>query len=173
MKKIFSLFLLSLSVLLGGCEEMMKEFSKNNSTPIIQPAPNNSRTNSNPSTDPNANNRPNNRDTPNPDPAQNLRPGRAETLTYKGHPVLLTQHAKCRMGCRQIEEAEIGEVIAQNNINLRKSTPEPTDGKCPTFAYEGKTKDNQQVRVIVADCDREAKIVTVIDLKNDFTCTCD
>ena len=114
--------------------------------------------------------------TPSPksEPANPLHKPALKPLSFKGKRVSLTKHAKCRMECREIEQSEIQEVIDANNINKKKSEPNPSDpSRCPSWAYEGDTHDGQRVRVIVADCDTEAKIVTVIDLKTDFECACD
>jgi Domain of unknown function (DUF4258) len=96
-------------------------------------------------------------------------------LSYKGKKLILTKHAKCRMGCRYIDESEIMEIIAENNINQRKSTTTAENGKCPTTAYEGVSRDDQELRIIVAYCEGDdvARVVTVIDTGNEFNCTCD
>ena len=96
-------------------------------------------------------------------------------LSYKGKKLILTKHAKCRMGCRYIDESEIMDIIAKNNINQRKSTTTAENGKCPTTAYEGVSDDNQELRIIVAYCEGDdvARVVTVIDTGNEFNCTCD
>ena len=93
-----------------------------------------------------------------------------QRLTYHGKDVVLTHHAKCRMDCRHISKKEVGEVLRNGKINKRKSNP--NDPRCPTVALEKLTSDGQTVRIIVADCDRNAKLVTVIDLKNNYNCTC-
>jgi len=95
-----------------------------------------------------------------------------EDLRYRGAKIVLTHHARCRMDCRKIDAYEIQEVIDQGHINARKSRDAPPGkGKCPTTAYEGTTRDNQFVRVILGTCE-VPKIITVIDLKNDYHCTC-
>lgn len=93
-----------------------------------------------------------------------------QRLTYEGKDLILTHHAKCRMGCRKISKAEVAEVIEEGKVNKRKSNP--NDPRCPTIALEDWTKDGQLVRVIIADCDNVAKLVTVIDLKNNYQCDC-
>lgn len=93
-------------------------------------------------------------------------------LRYEDKAIKITHHARCRMDCRYIDAYEIQEVIDQGNINHRKSQSNPAPGKCPTIAYEGVTKDDQTVRVIVGDCDNRPIIITVIDLKNEYNCTC-
>ncbi len=85
-------------------------------------------------------------------------------------PLVYTKHARCRMECRHINEAEIKEVLAENYINQRKSN---TDGKpCPTYAYEGYSKEHQHLRIVIAKCDNTWKVVTCIDLGNEFDCNC-
>lgn len=103
---------------------------------------------------------------PNTDDSQ---PGN-QRLTYEGKDLILTKHAKCRMNCRKISKDEVLEVINEGKENKRKSNP--NDPRCPTIALEDWTKDGQLVRIIVADCDNVAKLVTVIDLKNEYDCYC-
>jgi hypothetical protein len=93
-------------------------------------------------------------------------------LKFKGKQAVITRHARCRMGCREIDAFEIQEVIDQDNINYRKNKPAQA-GRCASIAYEGTTRDQQHVRIIVGDCDRDPIIITVIDLGNKYNCTCD
>jgi hypothetical protein len=85
--------------------------------------------------------------------------------------LIYTKHARCRMECRHINEAEIKEVLAENNINGRKSNPE---GKpCPAYAYEGYSNEHQHLRIVIGKCDDRAwKVITCIDLGNEFECDC-
>ena len=85
-------------------------------------------------------------------------------------PLIYTKHAKCRMACRHINEGEIKEIITENHINERKSSAE---GKpCPTYAYEGYSREHQHLRIVIAKCDNTWKVVTCIDLGNEFECDC-
>lgn len=93
-------------------------------------------------------------------------------LKYKGKKAVVTRHARCRMGCREIDAFEIQEVIDQGRINYRKNKP-AQNGRCASIAYEGVTRDRQEVRIIVGECDRDPIIITVIDLGNKYDCTCD
>ena len=93
-----------------------------------------------------------------------------QRLTYNGKELILTYHAKCRMNCREISKSEVREVIREGKENKRKSNP--NDARCPTIALEDWTEDGQRVRIIVADCDNVAKLVTVIDLENEYQCDC-
>ena len=85
-------------------------------------------------------------------------------------PLIYTKHAKCRMACRHINEEEIKEIITENHINERKSNAESKP--CPTFAYEGYSHERQHLRIVIAKCDNTWKVVTCIDLGNEFECDC-
>jgi hypothetical protein len=82
-----------------------------------------------------------------------------------------TQHAKCRMDCRHITQEEVKDIMQNGKINYNKS--EAGGKPCPTYALEGHTQaDNQHVRIVFAQCDYKTKVVTCIDLDNDFECHC-
>jgi hypothetical protein len=81
-----------------------------------------------------------------------------------------TQHAKCRMKCRHITQAEVQDIMKNGNINYKKSNLQ--DQPCPTYALEGYTQDQQHVRIVFAQCETDTKVVTCIDLDNDFECDC-
>lgn len=83
-----------------------------------------------------------------------------------------TQHAICRMGCRQVTKAEVEEILAKGEINAGKSNP--ADRPCPTYALEGYSSEGQHLRIVFAPCDSEnAKVITCIDLDKDWSCNCD
>jgi len=84
--------------------------------------------------------------------------------------IYYTKHAKCRMDCRHISKEEINFIRAEGNINYRKSDLE--DQPCPTIAKEGRSKDGQMLRIVFAECDYETKVITAIDLENEYTCNC-
>ena len=81
-----------------------------------------------------------------------------------------TQHAKCRMECRHITQAEVEEIMKDGTVNYEKS--DVNDRPCPTYALEGFTSDNQKVRIVFAQCDLKTKVVTCIDLNTDWECHC-
>lgn len=81
-----------------------------------------------------------------------------------------TKHAKCRMECRHITQAEVEEIMRDGKINYAKS--DVKDKPCPTYALEGITKDNQRVRIVFAQCDFKTKVITSIDLDTDWECHC-
>ena len=74
------------------------------------------------------------------------------------------------MDCRFISEIEIAEILEKGKMNPRKSSL--NDLPCPTYALEGRTRDNQQVRIVFAECDDVTKVITAIDLKRKYNCTC-
>jgi hypothetical protein len=89
------------------------------------------------------------------------------------HPqhIHFSKHAKCRMGCRHIDETEIKEILEKGSINYKKSilNGDPCRRK---FAVEGPTREGQRLRVIFAPCGNEMTVVTCIDLGVEWTCDC-
>jgi len=81
-----------------------------------------------------------------------------------------TRHAKCRMECRHITQKEVEGIVRNGEINYKKS--DVNDMPCPTYALEGVTDDKQHVRIVFAQCDNKTKVVTCIDLENEFACDC-
>ena len=88
------------------------------------------------------------------------------------HPdrLIYTKHARCRMNCRHIDEAEVQEILQQGRINYRKS--EPAGRPDPKYALEGTTRDGQQVRIVFAPAKRGMVVITVIDLGAEWSCDC-
>jgi len=84
--------------------------------------------------------------------------------------LIYTHHANCRMDCRKISKSEIEDIRKNGKINYYKSDIE--DQPCPTVAKEGRTADGQMVRIVFAECNRETKVVTAIDLENEYECDC-
>lgn len=81
-----------------------------------------------------------------------------------------SNHARCRMQCRKITQTEVEETMERGKINYDKSDLQNT--RCPRYAVEAVTNDNQRVRVVYAQCNRSTTVVTVIDLQNDYSCDC-
>ena len=82
-----------------------------------------------------------------------------------------TRHAKCRMDCRQITADEVKDILINGKINYTKT--DLNDQPCPTYALEGVTRqDGQHVRIVFAQCEKETRVVTCIDLDQEFTCHC-
>ena len=83
-----------------------------------------------------------------------------------------SKHARCRMSCRHIDESEVKEMIKDGNINYSKSDLD-SDACHKRYALEGYSHDNQQLRIIVAECNNELTVITVIDLKKEWPCACE
>jgi hypothetical protein len=81
-----------------------------------------------------------------------------------------SKHAKCRMQCRKISKEEVEEIMRDGKINYDKSDLKNT--RCPRYAVEGITHDDQRVRIVYAQCNNATTVVTVIDLETDFACHC-
>ncbi len=81
-----------------------------------------------------------------------------------------SNHAKCRMQCRHITQEEVEETMRDGNINYNKSDIQ--NARCPRYAVEDVTKDNQRVRIVFAQCNNYTEVVTVIDLDTEWTCDC-
>ena len=86
-----------------------------------------------------------------------------------------SKHAKCRMECRKISQAEVEEIMQDGKINYNKSdlqSRSPSGARCPRYALEGITVDNQKARIIFAQCNEKTEVVTVIDLDTEWSCDC-
>lgn len=81
-----------------------------------------------------------------------------------------SNHAKCRMQCRKISQSEVEQIMQGGKINYNKSDIQNT--RCPRYAVEGITSDEQQVRIVFAQCNDKTTVVTVIDLDTEWTCHC-
>lgn len=75
------------------------------------------------------------------------------------------------MDCRQVSEAEVHDILQNGTINPQKTRL--NDKPCPSFALEGYSQqDKQHLRIVFAQCEDLTKVVTCIDLDNDFSCNC-
>ena len=83
-----------------------------------------------------------------------------------------SKHARCRMGCRHIDESEVKQILKEGKINYAKSELDGADCK-KKYAVEGYTHDNQKVRIIFAPCSDEVTVVTVIDIGKEWPCDCE
>ena len=81
-----------------------------------------------------------------------------------------SKHAKCRMECRKITQAEVEGIMQDGKINYNKSDPQ--NARCPRYAVEGITSDNQRTRIVFAQCNDKTTVVTVIDLDTEWSCDC-
>lgn len=110
------------------------------------------------------------------DPSQTeVAPGPAEhegreALNRNATSVRYSKHARCRMGCRDISEAEVMAILHDGRINYQKSDMRGSPD--PKYAIEGNTRDGQEVRIVFANSPRGIVVVTVIDLGKEWTCDC-
>jgi hypothetical protein len=81
-----------------------------------------------------------------------------------------TEHAKCRMKCRKITQAEVEEIMKEGKINYNKSDVKARP--CPEYALEGITNDQQRVRIVFGQCDTKTRVITCIDLETEWACEC-
>lgn len=91
------------------------------------------------------------------------------------HPAQInySKHARCRMDCRHITQAEVKDILKNGTINYKKSEIGNNPDCKRKYALEGKTNDGQRVRIIFAPCANEVTVVTVIDLGKEWVCDCD
>jgi hypothetical protein len=83
-----------------------------------------------------------------------------------------SKHASCRMSCRHIDESEVKELVEDGKINYTKS--DLNEDAChKRYALEGYSRDNQNLRIIVAECNNELTVITVIDLGKEWPCECE
>ncbi len=86
--------------------------------------------------------------------------------------MIITKHAACRMDCRHIDQSEVNEVLAFGQENKSKSNANARP--CPTIVKEFRSSQDQQlIRTVVANCADKRKLVTVIDLENEYDCHCE
>jgi len=74
------------------------------------------------------------------------------------------------MECRHITQGEVQQIMQDGKINYNKSDLQ--NARCPRYAIEGITTDNQDVRIIFAQCNESTTVVTVIDLDKEWSCDC-
>lgn len=91
-------------------------------------------------------------------------------LNRQPNKIVYSRHAKCRMQCRDITEAEINEVLQEGKINYRKSELQKDDCQ-KRYAVEDKA-NGQYIRIVVAQCDNILTVITCIDLDKEWSCEC-
>jgi hypothetical protein len=81
-----------------------------------------------------------------------------------------SNHAECRMKCRYITQKEVEDIMQNGKINYNKS--DIKNARCPRYALEGITVDDQKVRIVFAQCNEKTNVETVIDLDTEWECHC-
>jgi hypothetical protein len=99
-----------------------------------------------------------------------LEPHKKEIFDRHPAHLVYTHHALCRMDCRHISKEDITYIMHKGIIFLNKTNLH--DRPCPTFALQGYTKGNEDIRVIFAQCDSVTKVITCYNLHKEFTCHC-
>ncbi len=94
---------------------------------------------------------------------------RADGFSRNPISIEYTDHARCRMNCRHIDESEVREILEKGTINVNKIEE---DGRGKKFPLEGITHDNQNVRIVFAPEGNKMVVITVIDLGKDWDCDC-
>lgn len=109
---------------------------------------------------------------PPPTPPSVSAPAAASPLQARmlDRPLDITRHGACRMDCRKVDEAEVRAVLAEGRLDPERTR---TDGSCPSHAIEGEGSDGHRLRVVFAECADETRVVTAIDLDEDWPCDCD
>lgn len=98
--------------------------------------------------------------------------GEARGLNRNPSQINYSKHARCRMGCRHIDESEVKQILTEGKINYTKS--DLKGDEChKKYAVEGMSHDKQKLRVIFAPCHTEVTVVTVIDIGKEWDCHCE
>src|SRR5688572_11564963 len=97
-------------------------------------------------------------------------PAKKELFDRSPRHLSYSKHALCRMDCRRISREDVEEIMEEGVINLNRSNK--YGRPCPTFALQGETKDREHLRIVFAQCAKETKVVTCINLDEDFECHC-
>lgn len=110
----------------------------------------------------------------NDEPANNKKP-QTQTAATRGlnrNPKTLkySNHARCRMDCRHITDAEVEKVLKNGVINYRKSELNADDCH-KKYAVEDYA-DNQHLRIVFAPCGNTVTVVTCIDIDKEWQCDC-
>lgn len=97
----------------------------------------------------------------------------SETAAFDRNPrtLVYTKHARCRMDCRQISEAEVAEILVEGTINYSKSEPKARPD--PKYALEGTSLDGQKLRIVFAPDHGKLVVITAIDLGKEWPCQCE
>lgn len=97
--------------------------------------------------------------------------GDETVAAMRTNPLVYTHHGTCRMACRNIDEAEVADILHRSGT--RDPARTRTDGECPSHALEGHTGDGQHVRIVYAGCPDKTLVVTAIDLDTEWPCDCE
>lgn len=94
-----------------------------------------------------------------------------ESSAEEEKPIRFTKHGLCRFQCRKITHEDLDRVLSEGWINKQKS--KPNSKPCPVYAYEGQSDLGERLRVVMAECEKERKVITVINRERTFNCECE
>lgn len=97
----------------------------------------------------------------------------ASDIRYKDQIVTLSHEGRCWAICLDVDAFELQEVLDLEDVNHGESSDLVSSGECPRVAFDGMTRDKQEIRVILTDCEEDPKIVEIIDLKEQKECDCE
>jgi Domain of unknown function (DUF4258) len=83
--------------------------------------------------------------------------------------LVYVDHARCRMGCRDIDQSLVEDVYLNGEVNCAKSSVKDGNRR---YALEKRDARGDKIRVIVEDDDGRHVIITVIRLDRDDKCSC-
>jgi hypothetical protein len=84
--------------------------------------------------------------------------------------LVLTEHAKCRMRCRQIDRATLEDTYQHGELNCSKS--EIRDGSF-RYAVERRDAKGDIIRIILVEDQKIHRVITAIRLDKPDMCECD
>ncbi|UAY51270.1 DUF4258 domain-containing protein [Ferruginibacter albus] len=83
--------------------------------------------------------------------------------------IIYSKHAKCRMDCRHIDEAEVKAILKNGKVNEKKIEE---DDRGKTYPLEG-VAEGHHLRIVFAPKENDVvEVVTCIDLDTDWDCDC-
>jgi|GEM_PF-4900966 hypothetical protein len=85
-------------------------------------------------------------------------------------PIIYTPEARCEMNCQEIFSPAVEDVIHNGKLDADASNPDTAP--CPTFVLEGTTTKHQHVRVMIATCEDELRVISCTDMDQHITCAC-
>ena len=83
--------------------------------------------------------------------------------------LIYTQQANCSMECANISKEEVQQILINGEVIFNKS--QVKENPCPVYALEGEANE-RPLSILFASCEKETKVLNVIDLNNKSTCDC-
>lgn len=94
-----------------------------------------------------------------------------DSLSFqRDNPIIYTPEARCEMNCQSIFSPAVEEVIRNGALNAKASDPDAAP--CPIFVLEGTSKQKAHIRVVIATCENELRIMSCTDLDQNTSCDC-